>query len=138
MLSVFGIVAQVKHANEVGYPAHKSSMLLIYIGMASLTGKVVAGRLCDCPKVSVFLVNQVAGCVATAAIILLKFATDDITFISFAVLYGLGNGSFLASMYLMWLHNVAPKYRISGVALGEAFAGIGVLIGSPFIGNKTL
>ncbi|KAK3698823.1 hypothetical protein QZH41_004954 [Actinostola sp. cb2023] len=33
----------VKHANEIGYPAQKSSMLLIYIGVASLIGKVVAG-----------------------------------------------------------------------------------------------
>ncbi|KAK3698833.1 hypothetical protein QZH41_016040 [Actinostola sp. cb2023] len=124
----------VKHANEIGYPAQKSSMLLIYIGVASLIGKVVAGRLCDSPKVSVFLVNQVAGFLITTAIMVLMFATDDKGFIAFAVLYGLGNGSFMVSMYLIWLNTVSPKYKSVGLACGEVVASIGVLTGSPFIG----
>jgi hypothetical protein len=110
-------------------------MLFIYIGIVSFFGKIGAGRLCDSPRVSVFWVNQIAGCITGLSIIFLKFASDENGFVAFACFYGLGLGSFITTMYLMFLNTVRPKYRPFGLATGEVITSISVLVGPPFIGK---
>lgn len=130
--------SQVKHANEVGYPERKSSMLLVYIGIASLIGKVTAGRMLDSPRFCVFWISQISGYITSLSLVVLTFAYDDKSFISFAIVYGVGNGLFVSSMFSLWLTTVTPEQRPLGLATGEVFAAIGVLTGSPFIGiSKT-
>jgi len=71
-----------------------------------------------------------------SSVIVLEFAVNDIGFISFAVVYGLGTGAFMPTQFVLWMSSVVPEHRPSALATGEVIASIGVLTGSPFIGIK--
>ncbi|XP_031557859.1 monocarboxylate transporter 10-like [Actinia tenebrosa] len=128
------LIHLVKYTNEIGLPPQKASMLFIYIGVVSFFGKIIAGRLCDYPGISSFWVNQIAGVISGLSIIFLQFPSDERGFIAFACCYGLGLGSFITSLYLVFLNSVRPMDRPIALATGEVISSLSVLVGPPFIG----
>ena len=99
---------QVKYCEEIGIEADPASRLLVYFGLASCTGRLVTGRLCDFKKVNALYAYQVAQLVAGTSIIAVTMATTYSHMVVFNLIYGFCDGAFATTHNVLLMTCVSP------------------------------
>ena len=95
----------------------------------------MVGRLCDIPCVNAIYVHQFGDLLVafmTLALPLLRSYTGILTF---AIVYGIGDGIFVTTMNSLLLFTVDEKRRAAALALGSCLLALSIAGGPPLAGK---
>ncbi|XP_068682810.1 monocarboxylate transporter 10-like [Montipora foliosa] len=84
----------VSYCEELGISSQDAARLFIYRGVCSSAGRLLAGFLCNHPKVDVFNVYQASAFAAGLSAILMTVSPTFTSLMACNILYGLGDGCF--------------------------------------------
>ena len=113
---MFYVYFQVRYCEDMGITPGAASRLFVYYGLASCTGRLVSGRLCDFEKVNTFYVYQVAELVLGTSMLMVTLATSYMHMIIFIVIYGFCDGVFITTLNVLLITCVS--HQKVAVAIG--------------------
>lgn len=93
----------VRYCEDLGISSDKGSQLFIYYGLCSAIGRLLAGVLCNHPRVNTFFVFQAAEFVVGLSTILVTLTSTYIPLVIYIVIYGLSDGFFFTSLSVILL-----------------------------------
>lgn len=97
----------IRFSEDLGISSKRASELLIYYGLCSAIGRLLAGFLCSHPRVNPFHVFQAAECIAGLSTVLVTLGTTYTKLIIYIVVYGLSDGFFFTTLSFLLL-TVSP------------------------------
>jgi len=124
----------VKHCLEIGISADSASKLFIFQGLASSVSRVMVGRLCDIRCVNAIYVHQFGDLLVGFMTLALPLLRSYAGILSFAVVYGIGDGIFVTTMNSLLLFTVDEKQRAAALGLGSCLIALSVGGGPPLAG----
>ncbi|KAK3753649.1 hypothetical protein QZH41_014755, partial [Actinostola sp. cb2023] len=112
------LIHMVKYSEELSISPRKGSTLYVFFGAATITSRLISGRLCDVSFIKPRYIHQVGAILSGVSTILLSFAQNYTHLVIFAVFYGLADGAFRVTVNILFMNTVDPPRRPS--AFGQA------------------
>ena len=121
---------------DLGISADSASRLLIFLGLSSCVARVATGRLCDVTWINTIFIYQLGDLLVGFATMALPVIQTYRGLITFAVIYGFGDGIFITTMNSLLMFTVDEKRRAAALGLGNTLLAVGLAAGSPVAGEK--
>ena len=125
----------MKHCDDLGILADKSSTIYMVIGIFASLGRIGGGFLCDLKFVNSRLLLQAAIFIMAASTILLTLAKTYFGVFAYAIFFSSADGLMITSMIIETLKAVKEDKKASAVGLLMLFSGVSALIGPPLSGR---
>ncbi|XP_068681703.1 monocarboxylate transporter 10-like isoform X1 [Montipora foliosa] len=122
-----------RYCEELGISSEKAAELMIYRGLFSFSGRLLAGILCSHPKVDTFSVFQAAECTAGLSAIFMTVNPTYTSLIVCNIIYGLGDGFFFTCVNCLLL-SVSPLKTAAVLAWEMLLKSMFAASGSPLAG----
>ena len=126
---------QMKHCDDLGILADKSSTIYMVIGIFASLGRIGGGFLCDLKFVNSRLLLQAAIFIMAASTMLLTLAKTYFGVFTYAIFFSSADGLMITSMIVEILKAVKEDEKASAVGLLMLFSGISALISPPLSGR---
>ena len=126
---------QMKHCDDLGILADKSSTIYMVIGIFASLGRIGGGFLCDLKFVNSRLLLQASIFIMAASTMLLTLAKTYFGVFTYAIFFSSADGLMITSMIVETLKAVKEDEKASAVGLLMLFSGISALIGPPLSGR---
>ena len=125
----------MKHCDDLGILADKSSTIYMVIGIFASLGRIGGGFLCDLKFVNSRLLLQAAIFIMAASTMLLTLAKTYFGVFTYAIFFSSADGLMITSMIVETLKAVKQDEKASAVGLLMLFSGVSALIGPPLSGR---
>ena len=125
----------MKHCDDLGILADKSSTIYMVIGIFASLGRIGGGFLCDLKFVNSRLLLQAAIFIMAASTMLLTLAKTYFGVFTYAIFFSSADGLMITSMIVETLKAVKEDEKASAVGLLMLFSGVSALIGPPLSGR---
>ena len=125
----------MKHCDDLGILADKSSTIYMVIGIFASLGRIGGGFLRDLKFVNSRLLLQAAIFIMAASTILLTLAKTYFGVFAYAIFFSSADGLMITSMIVETLKAVKEDEKASAVGLLKLFSGVSALIGPPLSGG---
>lgn len=124
----------IKHCDDLGIPADKSSTLFTIIGIFAAIGRLCAGCLCDLKYVNSRLLYQASVLLSSASIMLLTVPKTYTPLAAVVIIFSLGDGLVVSTFVIELFKSVKESER--ALCLGFCMMAGGALIfcGPPLAG----
>lgn len=126
--------SQIRFCGDLGISSERGSRLFIYYGLCSAIGRLLAGILCNNPRVNSFFVLQAAEFVVGLSTILVTLASKYTPLVIYAVIYGLSDGFFCTSLSFLLL-TVSPLKTAAVIGWEMTLVAFFVASGPPLGGT---
>ncbi|XP_067026083.1 monocarboxylate transporter 10-like isoform X1 [Acropora muricata] len=123
----------VRYCEELGISSQEAARLLVYRGLCSAAGRLLAGFACNHPRVGTFHVFQAAEFTAGLSAILMTVAPTFLSLIVCNVMYGLADGVFYTCVSCLIL-TVSPMKTAAVLGWMMTMESIFVASGPPLAG----
>ncbi|XP_032234187.2 monocarboxylate transporter 4 [Nematostella vectensis] len=130
-------IFMVKYCESLGISSAAASRLLIYIGLATMTTRVLVGEVCDLRWLSASAMSQVAKTLSGAMAIAVAFAVTYGQFVVVSVLYGLADGAMATTLNFLLMSTVPTSKMSSAFGFGSIATSVAVAAGPPLSGFLT-
>ncbi|EDO37807.1 predicted protein, partial [Nematostella vectensis] len=127
-------IFMVKYCESLGISSAAASRLLIYIGLATMTTRVLVGEVCDLRWLSASAMSQVAKTLSGAMAIAVAFAVTYGQFVVVSVLYGLADGAMATTLNFLLMSTVPASKMSSAFGFGSIATSVAVAAGPPLSG----
>ncbi|EDO31910.1 predicted protein, partial [Nematostella vectensis] len=124
----------VKFCQTLGITDDKSSMLFLYIGLASSVLRIISGRLCDSPHINPLIILQGGYTLLGCMYILLPWATMYSQLVGIAIAIGTMDGLACTAINLLILESLEEKYRGHAYGVWLTVVSIPIAVGPPLTG----
>ena len=118
----------MKHCDDLGILADKSSTIYMVIGIFASLGRIRGGFLCDLKFVNSRLLLQAAIFIMAASTMLLTLAKTYFGVFTYAIFFSSADGLMITSMIVEILKAVKEDEKASAVGLLMLFSGVSSLI----------
>ena len=125
---------QVKHCATLGITADSATTLFIYLGLASILGRITSGFICDLRGVNSLYVYQMAVLVQGISTLLSVFAKTYVPLAVYSFVFGLCDGAFITTLNICLLKSVDSSRRASVIALHHPVISVFLASGAPVSG----
>ena len=125
---------QVKHCGALGISADRASTLFIFIGLASIVGRLVSGFICDFRRVNSVYVYQASMLVLGVATLLSTLATTYVPLAVYASVFGFCDGAFITTLNICLFKSVDESKRPSAMGLLHPVIAVFLATGPPVSG----
>lgn len=126
---------QMKHCDDLGIPADKSSTLFLFLGLFAATGRLVAGFLCDITCINSQFLYQAAVLVCGASTMLLTVAKTYSSLAAVVVMFSVADGLMVSTFIIELFKSVKESQRASCLGFCMLMAGVFVFCGPPVSGE---
>lgn len=123
----------MRHCEDLGIPADKSSKLLMVYGLTSYVMRIITGRLCDMKGINPIYVFQFGMLTSGVAVMLFGVPASYVPLTVISAFFGVGDGTSLTAGNLLLLTTVEPKKRASPFGLANMLISISIATWSSFI-----
>lgn len=123
----------MRHCEDLGIPADKSSKLLMVYGLTSYVMRIITGRLCDMKGINPIYVFQFGMLTSGVAVMLFGVPSSYVPLTVISAFFGVGDGTSLTAGNLLLLTTVEPKKRASPFGLANMLISISIATWSSFI-----
>ena len=117
---------QIKHCDDLGIPAEKSSTLFLFIGVCAAFGRLAGGFLCDMRFIRALRLFQAACFILGTSTLLLTLAKTYAALVVYAITFSMADGMMISTFFVECLEFVEGSKRAS-------FFGFMSLTGAGFI-----
>ena len=128
----------MKHSGALGISADRASTLFIFIGLASIVGRLIAGFICDFRRVNSVYVYQASMLVLGVATLLSTLATTYVPLAVYASVFGFCDGAFITTLNICLLKSVDAPRRTSAIGLQNQVVSFFIASGPPVSGMRLL
>ena len=126
---------QIRYCEDLGISSEKGSHLFIYYGGCSAIGRLLAGILCNHPRVNAFFVFQAAEFVVGLSTILVALTRTYTPLVIYIVIYGLSDGFFFTSLSVILL-TASPLKTAAVLGWEMMLTSVFLASGPPLAGKK--
>lgn len=126
---------QIKHCDDLGIPADKSSTLYLFIGIFSTLGRLGAGFLCDMKYINTLRLFQAATFIMGASTMLLTLAKTYAALVVYVITFSVADGMMVSTFIIKCMGSVEESKRASVIGF-VAMAGAGFSLSSPPLSGK--
>ncbi|KAL9954138.1 hypothetical protein ACROYT_G041636 [Oculina patagonica] len=116
----------IKHCDDLGIPADKSSTLYLFIGISAALGRLGGGFLCDLRYIKTLRLFQAATFIMGASTMLLTLANTYPALVVYVIIFSMADGMMVSTFFVECLEIVEEWQRASIV-------GFNSLVGAPFL-----
>ena len=127
---------QVKHCNDLGISADKSSTLYLFIGIFATVGRLGGGFLCNIKSVKAIRLFQVAAFIVGTSTMLLTLTKTYGALVAYAIVFSLADGIMVTTYIIAVLNSVKEALRASTFGFSMMCAGVGALSSPPLSGRS--
>lgn len=121
---------QIKHCDDLGIPADKSSTLFSFLGIFAAIGRLAAGFLCDIKYINSLFLYQTAVFVSGTATMLFTQTKTYPSLVAVVIMFSIGDGLMVSSFIIELFKSVQVSQRAP--CLGFCMMAAGFLVfGSP-------
>ncbi|XP_062510328.1 monocarboxylate transporter 12-like [Corticium candelabrum] len=124
----------VKHAEDMNIEPREGALLITYIGISSILGRVVLGRAADHPLINRLYVVQLSIAIAGVANIVCPFFTNYSGLIFYSLLFGMFNGAAVSLMPALLVDYLGIQKFAQALGLMLGAEALAVLLGPPSAG----
>ena len=104
---------QIKHCDDLGIPADKSSTLYLFIGIFVALGRLGGGFLSDMKYIKTLRLFQVSTFIIGVSTMLLTLATTYAALVVYAITFSLADGMMVSTFFVECFESVAQSKRAS-------------------------
>ncbi|XP_074631618.1 monocarboxylate transporter 10-like [Acropora palmata] len=126
-------IHMVRYCNELGISSQKAATLLIFRGLCSAACRLLAGFVCNHPKVDTFHVFQAAEFTAGLSAMFMTVAPTFASLIACNIVYGIADGFFFTCVNCLVL-TVSPMKTAAVLGWEMMITSIFVASGPPLAG----
>ena len=130
------IFLQIRYCEELGNSSERAARLFVYRAMCTTTGRLLAGFLCNHPKVDTFNVFQATEFAAGLTAIFMTVNPSYTSLIVCIMIYGLGDGSVFTCMNCL-AFTVSPHKTAAVLGWVTMMSSLFVVSGPPLAGKYT-
>ncbi|XP_068730999.1 monocarboxylate transporter 10-like isoform X1 [Montipora capricornis] len=127
------MVHLIRYCEELGISSERATRLFVYRAVCTTTGRLLAGFLCNHPKVDAFNVFQATEFAAGLTAIFMTVNPSYTSLIVCIMIYGLGDGSFFTCMSCLAL-TVSPPKTAAVLGWMTMMSSLFVVSGPPLAG----
>ena len=117
----------MKHCDDIGIPADKSSTLFLFLGIFATLGRFGGGFLCNMRFIKVRLLQQSATFIVGSSTMLLILAKTYVGMVVYVIPFGFADGIMVTSIIIEFIESVEESKRAS--AFGFFFMLVGGIVG---------
>ena len=126
---------QIKHCDDLGIPADKSSTLFMLIGVFAAVGRLGAGCLCGIKRVNSLFLYQAAVFVVGASTLLFLQAKTFNSLAAVVVVFSLADGLMVSTFIIVLFRSVEVSQRAPCLGFSLMSAGIFIVCSPPLSGK---
>lgn len=127
---------QIKHCDDLGIPAGKSSTLYLFIGIFAALGRLGGGFLCDVKYINTIRLFQAVTFIMGASTMLLSLAKTYAALVVYATVFSVADGMMVSTFIVECMEVVdGESERTSVIGFIIMVGGGFVLSGSPLSGE---
>ena len=135
-INTFSLVYfQIKHCDDLGIPAGKSSTLFMLIGVFAAVGRLGAGCLCDIKRVNSLFLYQAAVFVLGASTILFSQAKTFDSLAAVVVVFSVADGVMVSTFIIVLFRTVQVSQRAPCLGFSMMSAGVFIVCSPPLSGE---
>ena len=135
-LSFFLSFFQIKHCDDLGIPADKSSTLFLFIGVFAAVGRLSAGCLCNMKRVNSLFLYQAAVFVMGASTMLFLQAKTYAPLAAVVVVFSLADGLMVSTCIIVLFRSVQVSQRAPSLGFSMMAGGIFIVCSPPLSGES--
>lgn len=127
---------QIKHCDDLGIAANKSSTLFSFIGVFAAVGRLGAGCLCDIKRINSLFLYQSAVFVSGASTILFLQAKTYASLAAVVVVFSVADGLMVSTFIIELFRSVQLSQRAPCLGFCMMVSGIFVMCSPPLSGES--
>jgi len=124
----------VKHYDDLGIPADKSSTLFLFLGIFATLGRLGGGFLCNMRIVKVGVLQQSAAFIVGSSTMLLILAKTYVVMVLYVITFGFADGIMVTSLIIECIQSVEESKRASAFGFFMLVGGIVGITSPPLAG----
>ena len=128
----------MKHCDDIGIPADKSSTLFLFLGIFATLGRLGGGFLCNTRFIKVRLLQQSATFIVGSSTMLLILAKTYVAMVVYVIPFGFADGIMITSLIIEFIESVEESKRASGFGFFMLVGGIVGITSPPLAGSVGL
>ena len=128
----------MKHCDDLGIPADKSSTLFLFLGIFATLGRLGGGFLCNVRFIKVRFLQQAATFIVGSSTMLLILAKTYVAMVTYVVTFGFADGIMVTSIIIECMESVEESKRASAFGFFMLFGGIVGIASPPLAGSLSL
>lgn len=136
LFSFFLSFFQIKHCDDLGIPADKSSTLFLFIGVFAAVGRLSAGCLCNMKRVNSLFLYQAAVFVMGASTMLFLQAKTYAPLAAVVVVFSLADGLMVSTCIIVLFRSVQVSQRAPSLGFSMMAGGIFIVCSPPLSGES--
>ena len=125
---------QVKHCDDLGIPADKSSTLFLFLGIFAALGRLGGGFLCNMRFIKVRFLQQAAAFIVGSTTILLILAKTYAALVTIIITFAVADGIMVASLIIECMECVEESKRAPTFGIFMLVGGIVGMASPPLAG----
>lgn len=102
---------QVKHCDDLGIPADKSSTLFLFLGIFAALGRLGGGFLCNMRFIKAGFLQQAAAFIVGCSTMLLTLAKTYAALVTFVITFAVADGMMVTSFVIECMEFVEESKR---------------------------
>ena len=126
---------QIKHCDDLGISADKSSTLFLFIGIFATFGRLGGGLLCNIKCFKARLLYQVATFIMGASTMIMTQVNSYGPMVAYAIVFSAADGMSVTTYIIELLDSLEESKKASVFGFSMMFAGVGALSGPPLSGR---
>ena len=128
----------MKHCDDLGIPADKSSTLFLFLGIFATLGRLGGGFLCNVRFIKVRFLQQAATFIVGSSTMLLILAKTYVAMVTYVITFGFADGIMITSIIIECMESVEESKRASAFGFFMLFGGIVGIASPPLAGSLSL
>jgi len=124
----------VKHCDDLGIPADKSSTLFLFLGIFATLGRLGGGFLCNMRFIKVRFLQQAATFFVGSSTMLLILAKTYVAMVAYVITFGFADGIMTSSLIIECIESVEESKKASAFGFFMLFGGIVGIVSPPLAG----
>ena len=129
---------QVKHCDDLGIHADKSSTLFLFLGIFATLGRLGGGFLCNMRFIKVGLLQQSAAFIVGSSTMLLILAKTYALMVLYVITFGFADGIMVTSLIIECIQSVEESKRASAFGFFMLVGGVIGITSPPLAGSLNL
>ena len=101
----------MKHCDDLGIPADKSSTLFLFLGIFAALGRLGGGSLCNMRFIKVRFLQQAATFIVGSSTMLLTLAKNYAALVTYVITFSLADGIMITSLIIECMESVEESKR---------------------------
>ena len=122
---------QIKHCEDLGIPAVKSSTLYLFIGIFAALGRLGGGFLCDVKYINTIRLFQAATFIMGASTMLLTLAKTYAALVVYAIVFSMADGMMISTFIVECMEVVDEESKRASIVGFIILVGAGFLLSGP-------